>query len=644
MAEWLRIDDAGITVQIAIPEGLQTAAWLIGLTCGLALVLKLIEVWNRRQPSPRRLWRGLTGSVQRNYVTPLILFGIIALGWSVAAYLWQIPLLIGAMLARLKLQMAGTDTSGIRDIAYTFAALAGMLAILATIPFQLVRVWINERTARTQEANLTTSLINTAVEGLGAEKTVSRIGRPVTFSMGGAPDRTEIEWRGQELPDPPEAGWHRRSGDWQTFDATQPNLEVRIGAIYTLERIARTDPAEHIRVMDILCAYVRENAPARDAMPHEPGEWPEYPEGMTQDHAVRRSAELRERAERLRAWVASLPPPRTDVQAVLEVIGRRDPERIGREEAAETRSGAEGYRLNLRQSNLRRYDLSHLDFRRADLVEARMEGADLWQARMEGADLREARMEGAYLSGARMEGADLREARMEGADLWQARMEGAYLRGARMEGANLWQARMEGADLREARMEGADLWQARMEGAYLRGARMEGANLWQARMEGADLRGARMEGANLSGARMEGADLWQARMEGADLRGADLRNSKWAGASIRASPAHFADLRGAQDVTQAQLDQFIGNAGTLLPEGNAPDTGEPYHVWSCWETPPEGFDDLVRYLYLSNPFVSESELRAEFLCRQDNPARKLENGLPVSAPYPPGHPLAEGEN
>ena len=41
---------------------------------------------------------------------------------------------------------------------------------------------------------------------------------------------------------------------------TVPNLEVRLGAIYALEKIARDDLEMHWSIMETLCAYIRENA------------------------------------------------------------------------------------------------------------------------------------------------------------------------------------------------------------------------------------------------------------------------------------------------------------------------------------------------------------------------------------------------
>jgi hypothetical protein len=72
------------------------------------------------------------------------------------------------------------------------------------------------------------------------------------------------------------------------MDGASPNIEVRLGAIYALERIAIDSPRDHWTIMDILAAYVRQNAPLRTDAPYVEGE-----------------------------------KPRTDIQAILTVLGRR---------------------------------------------------------------------------------------------------------------------------------------------------------------------------------------------------------------------------------------------------------------------------------------------------------------------------------
>ena len=88
--------------------------------------------------------------------------------------------------------------------------------------------------------------------------------------------------------------------DGTTFidESTAPNIEVRLGAICALERIAQDSARDHIPVMETLCAYVRENATA-----HEP----------TDDKPTDR--------------------PRADIRAVLDVLSRREagPDREGEE-------------------------------------------------------------------------------------------------------------------------------------------------------------------------------------------------------------------------------------------------------------------------------------------------------------------------
>src|SRR5580693_6476602 len=74
-------------------------------------------------------------------------------------------------------------------------------------------------------------------------------------------------------------------------------LDVRIGGIYALERIARDSARDHPTVMEVLTAFIREHS-------HE--QWPpsDHPAGRGQERSTR-----------------------PDVQAALIVVGRRDPHR-----------------------------------------------------------------------------------------------------------------------------------------------------------------------------------------------------------------------------------------------------------------------------------------------------------------------------
>jgi uncharacterized protein YjbI with pentapeptide repeats len=247
---------------------------------------------------------------------------------------------------------------------------------------------------------------------------------------------------------------------------------------------------------------------------------------------------------------------------------------------------------------------------------------------------------------------NLQDADLRWADAPFVSLNNANLSGARMTLAQLTGAQLEGASLRSAELRGAIVWDAHLQDADLSGANLRGAELWQADLRGADLSSADMflsefDDANLERADLSEASMWDAvlsgaHMDGTNLQSTDLRSADWQGTSIGASPAHSADLRGAKNLTQAQIEDVIGDKDTLLPIGNAPDTGAPYFIWSCWMTPPDGFDALVQR-FIRTRFESAEHLRRTFLCSPGNPRRKLETGMAVDAPRPPGHPLGDGD-
>lgn len=123
-------------------------------------------------------------------------------------------------------------------------------------------------------------------------------------------------------------------------------LDVRIGGIHALERVARDSPRDHPAVMEMLAAFIRERS-------HE--QWPPpHPGGQARERSVR-----------------------PDVHAAITVVGRRLTER----------------------------DIGPVDLARADLT-----GADLGGARLIGADLTRADLTGADFTDVDLTGADLARA------------------------------------------------------------------------------------------------------------------------------------------------------------------------------------------------------------------------------------------
>jgi uncharacterized protein YjbI with pentapeptide repeats len=222
--------------------------------------------------------------------------------------------------------------------------------------------------------------------------------------------------------------------------------DVRLGAIYALERIARDSRRDHGAVLEVLTAYVRKRA-------HWPAEWPS-------------SATPRE--------------PENDVQAALAVLGRRW---VRKRE----------HRLDLRRTDLRRAKFGEGNFARAIFRGTQLGGADLARA-----DFREAELEGANLEGAHLEAADFRKAELEGANLEGANPEGRTLK------ARTWRERISDWRSSRGRTSGARSWRR----ADFRKAKLKGANLEGAHLEGADFREAELEGADMTDATYDGETMW----------------------------------------------------------------------------------------------------------------------------------------
>ena len=178
-------------------------------------------------------------------------------------------------------------------------------------------------------------------------------------------------------------------------------IETRLGAIYTLERIAKDSKDDHWTIMEVLTAFVRENAPLKKEEEQES------------------------------------PKIHTDIQAALTVIGRRN-----------CKNDPKNQRLDLRNIYIRGADLREANLQRADLRLANLKEANLIEAKLQRASLDGANLQGATLMEAKLQEADIgMEANLRGAYLSEANLEGTFLYGANLQMANLSRANLKGAHL-----------------------------------------------------------------------------------------------------------------------------------------------------------------------------------------------------
>ncbi len=339
-------------------------------------------------------WIGFKSTM--NYATlPKWMGGLI--GFALTMVLLTLFVLVGATIVSLihavlsRNLNANPTSEDIRNLGLAAGAAIG-------VPFLIWRSIVAQKQVDVTEQGHITDRINKAVEGLGAEKVV------------------------------------KRDGD----DITEPNLEVRIGALFSLERISQDSARDHVQIMEILCAYIRNNADRHSpALPDD-----DPPEGW------------RKWGENNRTH------PPLDVDTALKIIERRSDDR---KEIEKAYNDGEGYRLGLERSRLHTLDLRYRD----------LTGANLSNAHLQGTDLRKAELQGTRHWGAHLQRANLWEAKLQGASLGLAKLQGATLWDAKLQGADLGFTKLQGASLRDAKLQGANLWGAQLQGAVLSGAQFD---------------------------------------------------------------------------------------------------------------------------------------------------------------------------
>lgn len=187
------------------------------------------------------------------------------------------------------------------------------------------------------------------------------------------------------------------------------SAEVRLGGIYSLERLAKDSQADHWTVMEVLTTFVRE-----------------------------KSSQLDEKKERRN------PHYDAEIQAILTVLGRRN------------HIDSEAFPLDLSQSNLSGFTLKGnfqgTNFRDTNLCGARLEeakfnevkfAADFTYANLINANCKKADFSGACLEGAFLYSADFTEARLVDTKLEKARFRAAVFvkadfKDATLENAYFW--------------------------------------------------------------------------------------------------------------------------------------------------------------------------------------------------------------
>ncbi len=214
----------------------------------------------------------------------------------------------------------------------------------------------------------------------------------------------------------------------------KPVLEVRLGFLYELERIAQDSIRDHIRIMETLCVYIRHNSPKTDT-----------PEVI-----------------------------REDIQAAITIIGRRDKWDDGKEYLE--KENEQKYRLDLRNCNLHGALLADANLSKALFNDVVLSNAKLNKANLSYANLDDSDINNANLDHTNLNYASFRKANVS--DVWFFR---ANLNEVHFLSTKLNNVRFYNADLSNTRFNYAVLDNALFTDAKTRHASISNCNFSKCR-------------------------------------------------------------------------------------------------------------------------------------------------------------------
>lgn len=359
------------------------------------------------------------------------------------------------------LDLAAATAEDVRNLGLVVAAIIG-------VPFLIWRSVVAQKQVDVAEQGQITDRINKAVEGLGAEKNAKRQRK-----------NSKGELLYEEKEDNSGLDFKRPIME----EVTEPNLEVRIGAIYALERISQDSLRDHIQIMEILCAYVRQNFPANMAV--EPTwtavtplrssyffsltqqfynpDWfsdQEVRNNVLGSHLASLSGALGNYHESNAVkWAKSL-EPRSDLQAIITVLGRRAHVDTESDYKFVSDFNSVGFQLNLTSSNLQGIVAEGLDLRNAIMDGCSLDGSLFNRAQLSGISARNASFIGADFSGCIIQDAVFYQSNMSFVWANDAHFSDCLNSDANFCNANLAGVVFERTSLNNASLEGCNLYRA----------------------------------------------------------------------------------------------------------------------------------------------------------------------------------------
>lgn len=241
--------DKEIVFRIPAPsDGIETVLVLFGIAAILVAVLAGFQ----HRETVERIWTWVKAHPWEKASAPVNL-----LSWAALVSVGPVAAILFVMAvdeAYALLQQEGGSESGVGSLGR-----GAVIVALIGAPFVIWRSVVAQKTVTLQEQGHITDRINTAVQGLGKDEERNWVGNSVTIfkedEYGNEVYSRTVPLSVEDTLSLEDREKVKNPGHSQVFTETYPNLEVRIGAIFALERIAQDSGRDHVQIMEILCAY-----------------------------------------------------------------------------------------------------------------------------------------------------------------------------------------------------------------------------------------------------------------------------------------------------------------------------------------------------------------------------------------------------
>lgn len=543
--------------------------WIfIGLTVVFYAVQGVVGQSSETPTAPDDRIKGIAKRVGMEGLHPTV-FLLLALTWGIVAATLFAGLYV--ILIQVIFHAQPDGEKAVWDWRFTLAQLAALTTVLGAVialPITINRLILTRRQTDTVEQGHITDRINKAVEGLGATKLTKTVLETPRYR------KKNGEWIRDENGNPAPA--KRPDGqdiiDREVIETSEPNLEVRIGAIYALERISQDSARDHIQIMEILCAYIRENAPVSSAFEIDV-------DSIFEESMKALGASLKEKGGPRQRFGGVRSPidletkkiqfPRQDIQTAISVIGRN---RKGGKEGAVSSDGHSS-QLDLRRCNLQRVEFGEGDFSNFSFFGCALDAANFSGCNLGRANLQQSSANATWFHNANCEGMEISDSKIMGAIFTGANLCEAHLSGTFAVGAYFVNAYSKNVDLYGANMRFALCWNTNFAGSeFIK----------------TDLRATNFKSSNCGRVRFEKCQQSKETI---------FSNAIFEFANFRRQ-----DLSGLA-LTQDQIDTSFGDASVILPGGHGPNHESwPAHwatlmlgddqfqnEWRKWQADPENY-------------------------------------------------------